>query len=384
MDLTSGFVIGRIRGIAIRVHWSWLAIFALLTWTLSHELFGGLFPRWSQGQQWAAGVATALLFFLSVLLHELSHAVVAQRYGMTVPSITLFIFGGVSTLAEEMKSPGEEFRVAIAGPLMSWALAAGCGLLWLVTRGVEVSAIPGYLAVVNVVLGTFNLLPGFPLDGGRVLRAIVWARTDDLLRATRVATRVGTAIAYVMISGGLAVIFFFGLLNGLWYVLIGFFLRSAAAGAYSSLRLQTVLKDVATSAVMRESPQPVHAALSLERLVEERVLPQGERAFLVEREGAVVGLVTVGDVTRVPRSEWPATPVEAAMVPSERVVTVSPQTSVVEALRLMREHDVRQLPVLDGGRVAGMLTRDDVLRHIELRMALDGAGRGRADRGAGR
>lgn len=371
MDLTSGFVIGRIRGIAIRVHWSWLAIVALLAWTLSRELYAGLFPHWSGEQQWAAGVATTLLFFLSVLLHELSHAVVAQRYGMTVPSITLFIFGGVSTLAEEMRSPGEEFRVAIAGPLMSGALALVCGLLWLVTRSVEISIIPGYLALINAVLGVFNLLPGFPLDGGRVLRSLIWARTKDLLRATRVAARAGTAIAYLMIAFGLLNIFVFGLLNGLWYVLVGLFLRSAAEGAYASLRLQTALKDVPTSEVMRDAPEPVHAALSLERLIDERVLPAGERAFLVEREGAVVGLVTVGDVTGVPRSEWPATPVEAAMIPSERVVTVSPQTRVIDALRLMQEHDVHQLPVLADGRVAGMLTRADVLRHIELRMVLD-------------
>jgi Zn-dependent protease/CBS domain-containing protein len=382
MDLTSGFEIGRIRGIAIRVHWSWLAIVALLAWTLSRELFAGLFPQWSDAQQWAAGITTTLLFFVSVLLHELAHALVAQRYGMTVPSITLFIFGGVSTLAEEMRSPGEEFRVAIAGPLMSGALAIGCGLLWLVTRSTDLSIIPGYLAMINAVLGVFNLLPGFPLDGGRVLRSLVWARTRDLLRATRIAARAGTAIAYVMIGGGLLIIFSFGLLNGLWYVLVGLFLRSAAEGAYSSLRLQTALRDIPASEVMAKAPEPLHAALSLERMIDECVLPAGERAFLVEQGDAIVGLVTIGDVTRVPRSEWPSTPVEAAMIPSSRVITISPQTHVIDALRLMQEHDIHQLPVLSDGRVAGMLTRADVMRHIELRMVLGGEQGAAADDGA--
>jgi CBS domain-containing protein len=299
-----------------------------------------------------------------------------------VPSITLFIFGGVSTLAEEMRSPGEEFRVAIAGPLMSGALAIGCGLLWLVTRSTDLSIIPGYLAMINAVLGVFNLLPGFPLDGGRVLRSLVWARTRDLLRATRIAARAGTAIAYVMIGGGLLIIFSFGLLNGLWYVLVGLFLRSAAEGAYSSLRLQTALRDIPASEVMAKAPEPLHAALSLERMIDECVLPAGERAFLVEQGDAIVGLVTIGDVTRVPRSEWPSTPVEAAMIPSSRVITISPQTHVIDALRLMQEHDIHQLPVLSDGRVAGMLTRADVMRHIELRMVLGGEQGAAADDGA--
>jgi Zn-dependent protease/CBS domain-containing protein len=372
MDLTSGLVIGRIRGIEIRVHWSWLAIATLLAWTLSRELFAGLFPLWSDEQQWAAGIVTTLLFFLSVLLHELSHAIVAQRYGMTVPSITLFIFGGVSTLADEMKSPSVEFRVAVAGPLMSGVLAIVCGLLWLVTRSHDLSIIPGYLAVINAVLGAFNLLPGFPLDGGRVLRAVVWGRTKDLLRATRIAALVGMGIAYTMIAGGLLLIFTLGLLNGLWYMLVGLFLRSAAEGAYSTLRLRTALRDVPASEVMQDAPEPVHASLSLERLIDERVLPMGERAFLVERGDSIVGLVTIGDVTRVARSEWPSTPVESAMIPSERAVTISPETRVVDALRLMQEHDIHQLPVLREGRVAGMLTLADVMRHVELRMVLSG------------
>jgi Zn-dependent protease len=367
MDFSSGFQVGRIRGIAILVHWSWLLIFALLSWSLSEGLFGEMFVGWPAEQQWAAGVTTTLLFFVSVLLHELSHAVVAQRFGMAVPSITLFVFGGVSTLGGEMKTAGQEFRVAIAGPLMSWALAIVFGVIWLLTRSVEAAAIFGYLAWINAVLGAFNLLPGFPLDGGRVFRSIVWARSKDLLQATRVASRVGTIIAYGMITVGLINIFAFGLVGGLWYVLIGLFLKSASEGSYAAMRMESALSDVDASTIMREAPAPIHAALSIQRLVDEYVLGTGERCFLVEREGAVIGLIAASDVAGISRDRWRGTPIEEVMVPADRVITIAPRTGLIEALRLMQEHDVHQLPVLDGERLIGMVTRGDVLRQIELR-----------------
>ena len=367
MDLTSGVQIGRIRGIDIRVHWSWLLIFGLLSWSLSQGLFGEMFVGWSPVQQWAAGITTTLLFFLSVLLHELSHAFVAQRLGMEVPSITLFIFGGVSSIKTEMQTAGQEFRVAIAGPLMSWALALIFAAVWYLTRSVEGAAIFGYLGFINALLGAFNLLPGFPLDGGRIFRSMVWARSKDLLQATRVASRVGVLIAYAMIAVGLISVLAFGLFGGFWYVLIGLFLKSAAEGALASMLVETALKDVETSTVMRAAPKPVDADLPLQWFVDERLLETAERASLVARDTVVVGLITAGDVMKVPRDRWSATPVASAMVPVERVFTVTPRTGVIEALRLMREHDVHQLPVLDDGRVLGMLTRGDLMRQIELR-----------------
>lgn len=380
MDLTSGFRIGRVHGIDIRVHWSWLLVFGLLSWSLSQGLFGDLFTSRSEGERWAVGVVTALLFFASVLLHELAHAFVAQRYSMEVPSITLFVFGGVSNLGSEMKTAGQEFRVAIAGPLMSWAVAIAFGALWLLTRPAEISAVFGYLAWINAVLGVFNLLPGFPLDGGRVLRSIVWASTKDLLRATRVASRVGVLIAYAMIAVGLLFIVAFGLFGGLWYVLIGLFLKSASEGSYASMLAETALRDVDAAAVMRPAPAPLHAVLSLQRLVDERLLESGERTYLVEREGTVIGLITAADVASVPRARWGETPVEATMVPAERVITVAPETGLIAALRLMQQHDIHQLPVLEHDRVVGMLTRGDVLRRIEVRSIFGDGGERRPER----
>lgn len=374
MNFGSGIGIGRIRGIEIRIHWSWFIILVLLTWSFADGLYRDLFEDWSNNQRWAAAVVTSGLFFLSVLLHELSHAFVAQRYGMSVPSITLFVFGGVSSIAGEMRTAREEFAVAIAGPMMSWVLAVVFAVLWLATHGSDVSGVFGYLAWINGALGLFNLLPGFPLDGGRVLRSIIWARSKSLVRATRVAATVGSAIAYVMIGGGLLSVFAFGLLGGIWYVLIGLFLKSAAEGSYRAMLADRALRNVSVQMVMQPPSEPIEGSMTVQRLVDERLLRVAERAYLVGDEGRVVGLVTPADITRLPRDRWERTAVSAVMVPAASVKTVTPATNLVDAMRLMQEHDVHQLPVLEDGRLVGMLTRGDVLRQVELRMRFeDGA-----------
>ena len=366
MNIGSGLVIGRIRGVAIQVHWSWLLIFALVAWSLATSLYPEYQPQFSENQLWAAGVVSSVLFFGSVLFHELSHTFVAQYYGMEVPSITLFVFGGVSQMAGEMRSPRQEFFIAIVGPLSSWVLAIVFGVLWVVTQSQGVSVIFGYLGVVNFALGFFNLLPGFPLDGGRVFRSIVWGRVHDLTKATRIASTVGQVIAWLMIGGGVLWLFLLGI-GGLWYVLIGLFLKNASEQAYAQVLLERALGDVVASDVMRPPPVPVPEAWTLQRLAEERVLGDAERAFLTESLGRVSGLITITDLTHVPRERWGETAVRDAMVPSADVHTVLPDTSVLEAMRLMQEHDVNQLPVLDDGRLVGMLTRGDVLKRLELK-----------------
>lgn len=368
MDFSSSITIGRIRGIAIRIHWSWLLIFALLSWSLAEEMFGHhMSANWTASQRWAAGLATSALFFLSVLLHELAHSFVAERHGTRVPSITLFVFGGVSSMAEEMHTPGQEFRVAIVGPLTSIVLAAVFAVLWLPVRHEGISVTFGYLAWINALLGVFNLLPGFPLDGGRVLRSIVWARTKSLLRATRVASQVGTAMAYGLIALGLINIIAFGLFGGLWYVLIGLFLKSASQGAYEAMVVDRALSDVRVGATMRPAPEPVDAGTNVQRLIDDRMLNTAERAFPVLREGRVAGLLTATDIARVSRERWKSTAVEAVMIPVERVLTTTPESPLAEALRGMQEHGFHQLPVLEDGRLVGMLTRGDVLRYVEVR-----------------
>ncbi len=365
MDFASGLQVARIRGIAILVHWSWTLIFTLLTWSMAVN-YVEWFEDWSEPQAWVAGALTAVAFFLSVLAHELSHAVVAQVFGMNVPSITLFVFGGVSSIAGEMKNARHEFFVAAAGPGMSFVLAVVfIGAAALV--GDEVGSILFYLGVVNGILGLFNLLPGFPLDGGRVFRAIVWGRTRSLTKATRIASRVGVIIAWVMI--GIGVLFTLTVsLFGLWYIFIGLFLKQAAEAAYGQVLVDRALARVRARDVMRPPPDPMPESSSLQVLVDERILARGDRCVLLERGGRVTGLLTTTDLAKVPREEWMTTSARTAMVPAEETATVSPMELVTDAIRLMAERDIHQLPVIEGGQVVGMLTRGDILNHIQTRM----------------
>ena len=365
MDISSGLVIGRIRGVEIRVHWSWLLIFWLIAWSLSEGLFPEYQPQWDERQRWIAGAVSSLLFFGSVLFHELSHTFVALHYKMRVPSITLFVFGGVSQIADEMRNPKQEFLIAVAGPLSSWVLAGAFGALWVVFRAESVSAVFGYLGLINFALGTFNLLPGFPLDGGRVFRSIVWGRLHDLTRATRIASTMGQGIAWLMIAVGIAWMVFVNW-SGLWYVLIGLFLKNASENAYAQVLLDRALRDLWVRDLMRPAPEPVAETWSLQRVADERVLGRAERVLFVEDLGQVSGLITVADLTKVPRAEWETTTVRAAMVPSVRVITVTSDASALEAMRLMQEHDVHQLPVIDDERLVGLLTRGDVMSRLEL------------------
>jgi Zn-dependent protease len=362
------FRIGRIRGIEIRVHWSWVAVFFLLAWTLEGGPFLGDYPQWSAPQRWAASIITTTLFFISVLAHELAHSFVAQHYGMHVPSITLFAFGGVAAVASEMRSAGQEFRVAVVGPLTSWAIGLVSAGLWWLLRDTPPGTVCGYLAATNTVLGVFNLLPGFPLDGGRVLRSAVWARTRDLIRATRVAARSGAIVAYGLMALGVLVLFTPLRASGAWYVVIGFYLRSTARRSYREMMSDLVLRDIPARDLMLIPPDPVDATMLLQDLVDRRVVPTSDRAFLVERDDVIIGLLTITDIVRAQRARWGTTTAEAVMIPVARVVTVTPETQLVEAMRLMRVRDVHQLPVLDEGRLVGMVTRAEVLREIETAM----------------
>ena len=369
MDLSNGILIGRVRGIAIRVHWSWVFVFTLLTWALATGFFGQQFPEWEEAERWVAASLTAVMFFLSVLLHELSHAFVALAYRMRVPSITLFIFGGVSSIDGEMETPGQEFRVAIAGPAMSVALGVLFMTVALVIPSENVARVVVYLGSVNFVLAIFNLLPGFPLDGGRVLRSIVWRRTGDLTEATRLASAVGSGIAWLLIGLGIVSVLTIGLI-GLWYVLIGLFLKSAAEGAYQHVLIERTLRGVRAVDIMRPLPETLPEGTDLQTIVDERVLGRGERAIFLEHDGRVTGLLTLANFTKVPRAEWSGTAASEVMMTTQDIVTVDPETSVMETLRLMGEKDIHQVPVLSGDRMVGLLNRGDILQQIETRMSL--------------
>lgn len=385
MPRTGSLHLGRIRGIEIRAHWSWVLIVVWLVWVLADASgpIGRAFPS-QLGAAWVPAGITVMLFFACVVLHELAHAFMARRYGVEVPSITLFAFGGVASVATDMRSPRDEFVVAVVGPLASWGLAGVFAVLWFALEGGVVlnasgaagsATIVAYLGVTNAALGLFNLLPGFPLDGGRVLRAAVWGASNDLVLATRVAARSGSVLAYAFIILGFACLLGRSAIPGidlfaigLWNLWIGFFLRTATRRSYRELMSELMLRDTTAEGMMRPLPDPVQATMSVQQLVDARIVPTEERVFLVWRGNAVAGLVTLSDVMRFSRRQWPDTDLSEAMVPVERLVTVAPDTAMTMAVRLMQERSVAHLPVLDEGRLVGLLALADVERHVESRI----------------
>jgi Zn-dependent protease/CBS domain-containing protein len=370
--MPGSFRIGKIAGIEVSIHVSWLLIVVLLTWSLATGWFPALSPSWTPFTYWIIGLLATLLLFASVLAHELAHSLVARARGLPVKNITLFIFGGVSNIEQEPKSPGVEFQMAFVGPLTSLLIGGLAYLILFLMRGgtSPLAAILGTLAVMNVLLGIFNLVPAFPLDGGRVLRSIVWKISGNVRTATRVATLSGQGIAYLLILAGFWLIFGGDILNGIWFGLIGWFLLSGAQSANSQSMLETMLKGVKVGEVMNISPATTPANISLQKLVDELLLPHGWRNAIVIQGEQPAGLITLADIRHIPRDEWGQTPVGHAMIPLERLHIVSSRQSLNEVLPLMVERDVNQLPVVEDGRLVGVLSREDIVRFLEIRRSL--------------
>jgi Zn-dependent protease/CBS domain-containing protein len=370
--LRSGIPIGRAFGIPLKLHWSWFIIFALVVWALTVGYFPAFYPDWSVALSVAAAVVTSLLFFASILAHELMHSLFAKSTGLTVRSITLFVFGGVSQLAEEPKQAKDEFRIALAGPLTSLVLGAIFWAIWFWSRGSIdfLAAIAYWLGLINVFVAGFNLIPGFPLDGGRVLRSILWGRSGNLRRATRTASNIGRGFGYLFIFGGIALIFWGSWFNGLWLAFIGWFLQSSAVSSYRELAIQDMLKGHKVSVAMTRDCVPLDADLTVDELVHRHILTSGRRCFPVAIDNRVVGLVTVHNTKGVPRERWSTETVGQIMIPIDKVEWVRPDESLSTALQLLTEADVNQLPVIDDGAVVGMIARDNILSFIGIRAEL--------------
>jgi Zn-dependent protease/CBS domain-containing protein len=387
----SGFRVGRIFGIDIRLDWSWLLILLLVVWNLS-TTFNSVHPDWGIGLVWGTAIVAALLFFGSVLAHELAHSLVAKARGIPVQSITLFLFGGVSNIQREPESPGSEFVMAVLGPITSLVLGGVLLTVALVVSGIRVTLSDTvqtlkqmspllttvvWLGSINVTLGIFNLIPGFPLDGGRVLRSILWAATDNLRRATRWAAWVGQAIAWLMILAGIAMTFgvqipFFGtgLGSGLWLAFIGWFLNSASVQSYQQVVIHDVLEGVPVSRMMRVNPPVCSPHCTVGRLVHDHIMGTDDQSFPILEEGRLVGLVTLEDVRRISRDAWDTTPVQKIMTPVEKLIVTSPDEGAEKALEKLSSKDVRQLPVLSNGELVGMLRRRDIIKWLQLHAEL--------------
>lgn len=366
--------IGKVLGIPIFLHSTWIIIFAGITYSLAMQ-FTQQFPRWTPAQQWSVGVFTSILFFASLLFHELAHSVVAQHYKIRVLSITLFIFGGVASIERDPSKAIQEFNIAIAGPLASGFLAGlFFGLLQLFPSNQMVSAVSTWLWTTNLLLAVFNLLPGFPLDGGRIFRAIIWGATKNFSKATRVAGASGRMIAYAMILvGGFAV--FKGFIGqGLWSVFIGFFLLNAAQESVAQAAIRETLSGLRAADVMSQEVPTVGRALSLEEYGAE-VLRTGRRCHLVITDDRLVGMMNVHTLNSVRREEWTHNSVQAVMIPRERILWATPDEPLIGLLERLLTADVNQMPIVSGSddgaaHIIGMVSRDSILRVMQTRTEL--------------
>jgi Zn-dependent protease/CBS domain-containing protein len=387
--MRSGFRVGRLFGIDIFIDWSWLLIFLLVTWNLL-AMFGSLHPDWGLGLSLAVAVGASLLFFASVLAHEMAHSLMARAQGVPVRNIVLFLFGGVSNIEREPPSPRAEFLITIVGPITSVLLGflfigAAIALIGPVEPGImadpaqliarldPLTTLLFWLGPINILLGIFNMIPGFPLDGGRILRSILWAVTDDLRRATRWASRVGQLVAWLLIFTGIAMVFGIqvpifgtGLIGGLWLAFIGWFLNSAAIQSYQQVVIRDVLEGVRVERMMRSSPPTVSPHTSVEKLVYDDLMGTDEHAFPVQEDGRLVGLVTLEDIRKVPRPEWPQVQVAQIMTPAEELLVVQPDEDAADALQKLSQRDVRQLPVMRNGDMVGLLRRRDITRWLQF------------------
>lgn len=373
----TAWVLGRIFGIQIRIDTSWAIIFLLVLATLSISYFPEAYPGWAIPVYWLLGIISTLLFFSSVLAHELAHSLVAIRQGESVRSITLFLFGGVAQITREPDEPRKEFLMALAGPLTSIALGALFLLVWWVARGVAgpVAAVAEPLWQMNFGLAIFNLVPGYPLDGGRIFRSVLWRLTRDIRKATRAASRVGQGLAILLIAFGIYATVYSLLrgqasLTGMWFILIGWFLHSAAVRGYQQILAREILSQTRVDQIMSRRLPWVSPSLSLHSLVHDHALAGEGRAFLVGDGGALEGIVCLSDAKKLPTVEWGAAAVRTVMTPREQLQVAYPWDSLDQVLTRMSTADCAQVPVMEGERVAGLISRSDILRFFNLKSEL--------------
>lgn len=382
------FRIGKLFGIEIRVDWSWLFIFVLLTWNLS-IVFAGWHPDWPRMQQLSVALLASLLFFGCILLHELAHSLVAGRNGLRVRSITLFLFGGVSNIEHEPPSARAEFFIAVVGPITSILLGLGFLAATLLTTTVSfadagaagagyarlgpLETLLAWLGPINLVIGVFNLVPAFPLDGGRVLRSILWGLSGDLRKSTRRVSAIGQLFGWMFIVTGIAMTFgvhvvFFGtgFASGLWLAFIGWFLHSAASQSYRRIAIDDAFAGHTVEEIMRRGGPTVSPEMSLETLVHDYLVRSDERVLPVVRDGQLVGLVSVTEVRGIPPAEWRGTPVGKVMRSDVSLAVAAPDEPLKEAFDQLARQNIEQLPVLDHGQLVGMLQGRDVARWLEL------------------
>jgi Zn-dependent protease/predicted transcriptional regulator len=374
--MNSNVKLGRISGIEIGLHYSWFIIAALIVFSLG-EHFRQVNPNSGAGEIWIAALFTAVLFFVTLLLHELAHSLVAQSRGLKVRAITLFALGGVSQIQDDATDAKTEFWVAIAGPIASLIIGFSClgialGLGWQRSTEPHTAAIGVlvWLGYINFALAFFNMIPGFPLDGGRVLRSLVWAITKNADRSTRIAARVGQVVAFLFILDGIWRYFSGAGFGGLWIAFIGWFLMDAAKASYAEVGTTAALRGMRVYDVMSRDCVIVNRGMSLRDFVDIYLLKTGQRCFAVEDQGRLVGIITPRDVSNISRDRWDETTVREAMRPLQELRVITPDTPVLDALKLMAGNDVNQLPVVANGTLQGMVSRSQLVQLLQVRSVL--------------
>ena len=366
--------IGKIFGIPIKIHLTWFIVFILLAWSLMGH-FSRALPTLSPSYARAMGVVAAVLLFASVLFHELCHSLVARTHGIEMRGITLFFFGGMAEMAEEPQTPWAEATMAVAGPLSSLALAGFFFLLWSRTSpGAMVSAILSYVAHINLILALFNLAPGFPLDGGRILRAAIWHLKGDLQTATLIASRAGKGLAIVLMASGAIITVLLQHAGGIWFIFIGVLLFHMATAGYRSLVLRSALREVTVGEFMSLPPVAAEANMSLDTLINNYLLPRGLEAVPVVQDGVLVGIVSVEDVKKVPRSQWYIARVRQVMNNAINKLFIEPDENLERAWVKMEQSGVSHLPVAQNGRLVGLISRGAIMQFLKVRSDLASRG----------
>jgi len=368
--------LGRIAGISIGLHYSWFIIAFLITLSLIGR-FSAVMPKWSSATVWSAAIVTGLLFFVALLLHELAHSLLAKSRGLRVRAITLFALGGVSQIESEAPDAKSEFWIAIVGPLASLVIGVVCLLLarstgWILNSEprTPISAVLVWLGYINLMLAAFNLVPGYPLDGGRVLRALIWWNTHSIDRSTRIAARVGQVVAFLFIFLGLYQFFLGKNFGGLWLAFIGWFLLDASRSSYAQVEITEGIRDRRVSDIMDRDFSTVEAHLSLQDFVHRYLLASGRRCFVVVQDNNLAGLITTKEVSGVERDRWPQTSVQSVMRPLSQLRTVMPDTPAIRALEIMSREDINQLPVVSDGQLVGLFSRSSVMGFLRNRAEL--------------
>jgi Zn-dependent protease/predicted transcriptional regulator len=370
------FTLFKMFGFAVRVDASWLIIAVLITWSLAAGFFPHYYPALSHAEYWLMGISGAVLLFVSIIVHELAHSLVAQRSGLPMKGITLFIFGGVAEMDHEPPSAKAEFQMAIAGPLTSVAVGLIFYVLAEAARGnwpVVVVGVFSYLAWINWLLAAFNMIPAFPLDGGRVLRSLLWHWKGNIWQATRIASTIGSGFGMLLMALGIYRLLVGDFIGAVWWFLIGMFLRGAAQGSYQQLAVQRMLQGEPVRRFMNTNPVTVSPAISLEDLVENYIYKYHYKMFpVVNNSQEPLGCITTKEVKEVPRNEWAQRSVQAAMRPFSSEDAVSPDTDAVKALALMRKSQNSRLMVVENGRLVAVLTLKDLLNFLSTKLEIEG------------